>query len=125
MYISSAACRLCRRIEKQQQRQQKQQEDLVQTQKQQYINFMIEMRQQQSGPDPIKPSQAHVTCAHGECPLPLSWTNGDADDYHQQQVKEQATYGTEAHLPKSQKPCDAMTPAVQTPSAFNAGLHAR
>ena len=128
VYNSSAACRLCRRIEKQQQRQQKQQEDLMQAQKQQYIDFMIEMRQQQSGPDPTSPSQAHINCANEECPLPLSWTDGEADDYNRQlpqQVQQQAPHGTEAHLPKSQKPCEAMTPAVQTPSAFNAGLHAR
>ena len=128
MYISSAACRLCRRIQKQQQRQQKQQEELVQAQKQQYIDFMTEMRQQKSGPDPTSASQAHINCANAECPLPLSWTDGDTDDYHQQlpqQVQQQAPRGTEAHLPKSQVPCEAMTPAVQTPSAFTTGLHDR
>ena len=126
--ISYAACRLCRRIEKQQQLHQKQQEDLVQAQKQQYIEFMTEMRQQKSGPDPTSPSQAQTRCTNGECLLPLSWTGGDAHDDHQQlpqQVQQQAPQLREAQLSGSQIPCEARTSAVQTPSALHHGRHAR
>lgn len=127
LYDSNAACRLCRRIEKQQQLQQKQQEDLVQAQKQQYIEFMTEMRQQKSGPDPTSPSQAQNRCTNGECSLPLSWTGSDTHDDHQQlpqQVQQQALQVRKAQLSGSQMLREARISAVQTPSAFSHGLHA-
>ena len=89
---------------------------------------MTEMRQQKSGPDPKSLQQDHTCCANGECPLPLSWMDGDAHGYHQQlpqQVQQEGPQLREAQLYRSQTLCEAMTPAVQTPSTLGHGLHAR
>lgn len=139
VYDGRHACRLCERIERQQQRQQEQrqqqQDEILQAQKQLYIEFMAKMRRQYPGPDPTTPGQTHTHSANEQSPLPLPLTDCDAHELGQvpeqllrpppEQVQQQTPQGGRAQLSRSLTISEELPPAVQTPSAFNDQVYNR
>lgn len=139
VYDGRHACRLCERTERQQQRQQEHQQqhqkNILEAQKQQYIDFMTEMRKQCTGPDPTSPGQTLAHSANGQSPLPLPQTDGDAHELGQvpeqllrpppEQVQQQTPQGRKAQFSRSLTVSEELPPAVQTPSAFNDQVYNR